>query len=1039
VGELLAGRFSVLRFIAKGGMGAVYEATDVLLRTHVALKIIRGRIATDATAMERFRREVLLARRISHANICRVYELYEATTARGIPIHFLTMELLEGESLARRLSRKGRMTTDEALPIVRQMCDGLDAAHAEGVIHRDFKSSNVMLVPRASTGGEKATESTRVVITDFGVARALHLATEEPEEGPLTGRGILGTPEYMAPEQVTGGEVTPATDIYALGVVMYEMVTGKLPFAGDTPLAAAARRLDEPPPRPETTVPGLDKRWAVAIVRCLARQPERRFTNARDIIPALDRKPPRPRYTLPIAVGAALALILGAYGLVKYRPSLRLKQPQQRAVLAAPRTAVAILGFGNELGSPKLSWLPTAVSELLAHELSAAETSLRVIDTDRVDLERRSLGVAENDVGDEKTQQRLEAALGASILVYGTLSPSAPGSDDLRLRVQAIDAQSRKELASIEETLGASGALLTEAVPRLAVRLRTALGVSLTDDQETALAASRVHSVDAAQVYAEGVMRERLWELEDARDHFEAAVAADSSSVDAQRRIGETWVKQGNRKAAREVIERLRARPSGLTARQAAELEARALGLGPDERKAADAWTALFEAMPDDVQVGEELLQRLPPRAKLALVKRLRQLPAHSPLDLDILEAKAAWASGEMEHAEELLDRAGTRATELGARWELGRVRVQQSWLLFLSNRQRWNEAVAREREAEQLFAQVGELDELADAKRGSALLLSDMGSRREALAALDDAAGVQRRIGARSAVAELLLVSADVLKDSGKPDLASKKLDEARAELEKLEAPPDKRPFTYYFRIRAELAIAEGDLHAAQDAIRKTRTDPDPWFAENLEARVLYEQDHREEARAAFLRAGTLAEQAQSHLIGSSAPVGACAVDCEGAQPAAGVACLAQHCQPGNALCRVVEAQCRYRSNDLAGAEVAARDALQLYKQRGDDDSASLADRILMRIAAARGESARAIRALQADLARAESKHDKPQVFEVTLALGDVELMAGRPEGRARLLKLEQEAKSREFFRIARLTREALDQKPVSSAAPRH
>jgi len=150
-------------------------------------------------------------------------------------------------------------------------------------------------------------------------------------------------------------------------------------------------------------------------------------------------------------------------------------------------------------------------------------------------------------------------------------------------------------------------------------------------------------------------------------------------------------------------------------------------------------------------------------------------------------------------------------------------------------------------------------------------------------------------------------------------------------------------------------------------------------------------------------------------------------------------VACLAQHCQPGNALCRVVEAQCRYRSNDLAGAEVAARDALQLYKQRGDDDSASLADRILMRIAAARGESARAIRALQADLARAESKHDKPQVFEVTLALGDVELMAGRPEGRARLLKLEQEAKSREFFRIARLTREALDQKPVSSAAPRH
>jgi len=287
VGELLAGRFSVVRFVARGGMGAVYEATDVLLKSRVALKVIRGWIATDATAMERLRREVLLGRRVAHPNVCKVYELYEATTAGGVPIHFLTMELLEGESLARRLARKGRLTTDEALPLVRQMCDGLAAAHAEGVVHRDFKSSNVMLVPRAATGGEPAMDSIRAVITDFGVARAVRLATEEADEGRLTGKaGILGTPEYMAPEQVTGSEVTAAADIYALGVVLYEMVTGKLPFAGETPLAAAARRLDEPPPGADTTVPGLDKRWVSAIARCLARQPEKRFRSARDVVPA---------------------------------------------------------------------------------------------------------------------------------------------------------------------------------------------------------------------------------------------------------------------------------------------------------------------------------------------------------------------------------------------------------------------------------------------------------------------------------------------------------------------------------------------------------------------------------------------------------------------------------------------------------------------------------------------------------------------------------------------------------------------------------
>ncbi len=126
-GELLGGRFSILRFIARGGMGAVYEATDVMLRSRVALKVIRGRIATDAAAMERFRREVLLARRVTHSNVCRVYELYDSTTAAGAPIHFLTMELLEGETLSQRIAREGRLTTGEALPLVQQLCWGLAA------------------------------------------------------------------------------------------------------------------------------------------------------------------------------------------------------------------------------------------------------------------------------------------------------------------------------------------------------------------------------------------------------------------------------------------------------------------------------------------------------------------------------------------------------------------------------------------------------------------------------------------------------------------------------------------------------------------------------------------------------------------------------------------------------------------------------------------------------------------------------------------------------------------------------------------------
>jgi len=357
-GEQLAGRFTILRFLARGGMGAVYEATDVMLRTRVALKVLEGRITSDAAAMERFRREVLLARRVSHPNVCRVYELYQATTATGGPVHFLTMEFLEGETLAARLARQGRLTTAEALPLVRQMCEGLAAAHAEGVVHRDFKSSNVMLVPRS---GEGATGGLRVVVTDFGVARALE--QQRGSEALTGGAGILGTPEYMAPEQVTGGEVSPATDVYALGVVLYQMVSGALPFTGDTPLATAARRIDAPPPRPDRAVPGLDPRWSRTILRCLDRDARRRFQHAPDVAAALTSTRRGRRW--PLALGAA-ALLLVAVG-------VGIRLGRARAPLPAPHAkqpSIAVLPFVDMSPGHDQEYLSDGVAQEILNALA---------------------------------------------------------------------------------------------------------------------------------------------------------------------------------------------------------------------------------------------------------------------------------------------------------------------------------------------------------------------------------------------------------------------------------------------------------------------------------------------------------------------------------------------------------------------------------------------------------------------------------------------------------------------------------------------
>ena len=260
-GDVLAGRFRIRRTLARGGMGLVLESFDEALATPVALKLILPELASSPAAMERLRREVILARRITHRNVCRIFDFF-TTVDGGEPRVFFTMELLAGETLAERISRE-RIAPGEALEFARQMAEGLEAAHAESVVHRDFKSSNVMLVP-AEGGG------LRLVVGDFGISRAI-----DPGHvpGDLTAsQSLLGTPAYMAPEQVLGqSAVTPATDTYAFGVVLYEMVTGVVPFRAETPLATALLRLTAPVPRASERVPGLPAIWDEVIQRCQER------------------------------------------------------------------------------------------------------------------------------------------------------------------------------------------------------------------------------------------------------------------------------------------------------------------------------------------------------------------------------------------------------------------------------------------------------------------------------------------------------------------------------------------------------------------------------------------------------------------------------------------------------------------------------------------------------------------------------------------------------------------------------------------------
>lgn len=441
-GDVLCARFRILRAAGEGGMGNVFEAMDDELGVNVALKIIRPEIASNPEALARFRQEVRLARRITHPNVCRTFDIERETrivdAENGISVEFvfLTMEFLQGETLAERIARDGPLPLDLAGDLARQVADALQAAHALGVIHRDMKPANIMLVPEPS-----CVRGLRAVITDFGLARAESIDSLRSLSGISARGNPIGTLAYMAPEQLSGAALSAATDVYAFGLVLYEMVTGKRAFPSQTLLSGITQRLAGPPPDPSVHAPDLPETWRRAIAGCLEVKPAERVQAVADAIAILDGRSvdfPARRFsfrtiriwlTWPRAF-AALFILCAAVSL--FWAGLRFSRLGANAKVA-PGALVYLAPVRNETGEKDLDNL----TELIRAGL-AQSAQINLLDQGRVGDTLQRMTRQPDTVIDEPIAREIAMRNGAVRVVFARVTGSQ-GNYRLDVDIQQPD------------------------------------------------------------------------------------------------------------------------------------------------------------------------------------------------------------------------------------------------------------------------------------------------------------------------------------------------------------------------------------------------------------------------------------------------------------------------------------------------------------------------------------------------------------------------------------------------------------------------
>jgi serine/threonine protein kinase/predicted Zn-dependent protease len=526
-GSTFAGRYQIIEELGRGGMGRVYKALDTEVNEKIALKLIKPEVAVDGKTIDRFRNELKLARKVRHKNVCQMYDL---NRDRGN--YFITMEYVSGDDLKGLIRKMSSFSAGQAVSIARQVCEGLAEAHRQGVVHRDLKPQNIMIDQEGVAR-----------IMDFGIARSVR------GKG-LTGAGVMiGTPDYMSPEQVEGKDTDPRSDIYSLGVILYEMATGRLPFEGETPFVVGVKHKSEVPRNPKELIPQLPDDLCRAILKCLEKDKEKRYQSARELgndllniergLPTTEKVIPQKRtltsreitvkFTLKKAiVPVAAAIVLIAAALAFWL----LRSPARKAVSSLPeKPSLAVMYFKNNTGQESLDHWRAMLANLLITDLTQSKY-LKVLSEDRLLKILEDLNQAEAKTYSSDVLAQVAVRGGIHYVLQGAY---ARAGDEFRVNVTLQNIGSG-ELVGSESVAGTGEASIFVMVDELTRKIKADFKLTpgqIAGDIDREIGLVTTSSPEAYRYYCEGIAHDIKAENREAIKSMEKAVALDPGFASA--------------------------------------------------------------------------------------------------------------------------------------------------------------------------------------------------------------------------------------------------------------------------------------------------------------------------------------------------------------------------------------------------------------------------------------------------------------------------------------------------------------------------